>query len=160
MRIHREWGSVRIELGPLWLIRCARHPSGRRTLDHPNAWMVVWRRGLPEWTATTSGRWETLPALLENLARDEFDWRGRREPIVERADEDEPDKVRLLQAFAPIACFKCNHPDARKARAEIVMIIRAIRQREPLPQGDLPVNCCRRQAEQCGESQNHEAPQV
>ncbi|PWT77744.1 MAG: hypothetical protein C5B58_16345 [Acidobacteria bacterium] len=40
MRIHREWGSLRIELGSLWLIRCAP--------EHPNRWMVVWRRGLPE----------------------------------------------------------------------------------------------------------------
>jgi hypothetical protein len=136
MRIHRECGSVRIELGPLSLTWCAP--------GHSNRWMIAWRRGLPEWDATTSGRWKTLPALPENLAHEEFDWRGRREPIVERADEDEPDKVRLLQAFAPLACFRCDHPDAPKARKEIVAIIRAIRQREPLPQDDLPMNCCRR----------------
>jgi hypothetical protein len=45
MRIHREWGSVRIELGPLWLIRCAP--------GHPNKLMRVWRRGLPEWNPRT-----------------------------------------------------------------------------------------------------------
>src|SRR5262245_31165227 len=45
-------------------------------------------RALPEWDPTTSGQWKTLPALPENLAREEFDWRGRREPIVERADEE------------------------------------------------------------------------
>ena len=56
MRIHREHGSVRIELGRLWLIRCARYPSGRRTLDHPNAWMLVWRRKLPEWNPAT--KWQ------------------------------------------------------------------------------------------------------
>src|SRR5215831_10284547 len=56
MRLHREWGSVRIELGRLWLIRCARHPSGRRTLDHPNAWMTCWRRKLPEWDPAT--KWQ------------------------------------------------------------------------------------------------------
>ena len=136
MRIHREWGSVRIELGPLWLIRCARHPSGRRTLDHPNAWMIVWRRGLPEWDPKTSGQWKTLPARLTEADRREFG--------VERADEDEPDKVRLLQAFAPTADFQCDRPDAPKARKEIVAIIRAIRHREPLRpldiEGDLPAN--------------------
>src|SRR6516164_84735 len=36
-----------------------------------------------------------------------------------------------------------THPNAPKARRELVAIIRAIRQREPLPQGDLPMNCCR-----------------
>jgi hypothetical protein len=138
MRIHREWGSVRIELGPLWLIRCARHPSGRRTLDHPNAWMIVWRRGLPEWDPKTSGQWKTLPARLTEADRREFG--------VERADADEPDKVRLLHAFAPIACFRCNHSDAPRARKEIVEIIRAIRQLEPLPRPPgMPVNCCRQQ---------------
>jgi hypothetical protein len=137
MRVHREHGSVRIELGRLWLIRCARHPSGRRTLDHPNAWMLVWRRGLPEWDATTSGRWKTLPSKLTEADRHVFG--------VERAGEDEPDKVRLLQAFAPTACFQCDHPDAPKARKEIVEIIRAIRHRKPL-EGDLPVNCCHRLA--------------
>jgi hypothetical protein len=104
--------------------------------------MIIWRRGLPEWDATTSGQWQTLPALPENLA-DEFDWRGRREPVVERPDEDEPDKVRLLEAFAPVTCFRCNHANADTARQEVVDIIGRIRRREPLPQDDLPVSCCR-----------------
>jgi hypothetical protein len=90
VRIHRE-------LGRLWLIRCARHPSGKRTLDHPNAWMVVWRRGLPEWDPTTSGRWKTLPAKLDEADRREF--------AVERADENEPEKIQLLERFAPRALF-------------------------------------------------------
>jgi hypothetical protein len=72
--------------------------------------MIVWRRGLPEWDPTTSGRWKTLPARLTEADRREFG--------VERADEDEPDKVRLLQAFAPTACFQCDHDDAPKARKE------------------------------------------
>ena len=126
-RIHHERGSVRIKLGRLWLIRCA--------LKHPNRWMIAWRRGLPEWDPTTSGRWKTLPTRLTEADRREFG--------VERAGDDEPDKVRLLEAFAPLACFQCNHPNALKARREIIEIIRAIRHREPL-QGDLPVNCCRR----------------
>jgi hypothetical protein len=46
---HPTWGAVWIDIGRLRLIRCARHPSGRRTLDHPNAWMICWRRKLPEW---------------------------------------------------------------------------------------------------------------
>jgi len=53
---HPTWGAVWIDFGRLRLIRCARHPSGRRTLDHPNAWMIVWRRGLPEWDPQT--KWE------------------------------------------------------------------------------------------------------
>ena len=128
MRIHREWGSVRIEIGRLWLIRCAP--------GHPNKCMIVWRTGLPEWDPTTSGRCKTLPARLTEADRREFG--------VERADEDEPDKVRLLQAFAPTAGFQCDRPDAPKARKEIVAIIRAIRHREPLRpldiEGDLPAN--------------------
>jgi hypothetical protein len=87
------------------------------------------------------GRWKTLPAKLTKADRREFG--------VERADEDEPDKVRLLHAFAPLACFRCDHSDAPAARKEIVEIIRAIRHRKPLPrpsdiEGDLPVNCCGR----------------
>jgi hypothetical protein len=141
---HPTWGATWIDLGRLRLIRCARHPSGRRTLDHPNAWMIIWRRRLPEWDPATSGHRETLPARLTEADRREFG--------VERADENEPDRVRRLQAFAPTACFQCDHPGAPKARKELVEIIRAIRHREPLPQppdleGDLPVNCCRRQTE-------------
>lgn len=136
---HPTWGSVRIELGRLWLIWCAPdRPStaGHPNIPgHPNKWMVVWRRGLPEWDPTT--RWKTLPAKLTETDRRVFG--------IERADEDEPDKVRLLQAFAPLACFQCDHLDAPKARKEIVEIIRAIRHREPLPQGNLPLNCCARE---------------
>jgi hypothetical protein len=142
MRIHRESGSVRIEIGRLWLIWCApdrpsisgysgEHPN---IPGHPNRWMIVWR----EWDPTT--RWETLPARLTEADRRVFG--------VERADEDEPDKVRLLEAFAPVSCFECDHPTAPKARKEIVASIRAIRHREllrpPDIEGDLPANCCRR----------------
>jgi len=158
MRIHREWGSARIELGPLWLIRCAP--------GHLSKWMIVWRTGLPEFgffAHMTREEWFRLPKeVRQRWWRDHGygpssgrygdvrsplpDWWVPTQDIVERADEDEPDKVRLLAAFAPVACFKCDHPDARKARAEIIAIIRAIRQREPLPaRDDLPVNCCRRQ---------------
>src|SRR5262249_21573407 len=147
IRIHREWGSVRIEIGRLWLVWCASdrpcisgYPGEHPNIPgHPNTWMIVWRRALPERNPTTHGK--TLPARLTKADRREFG--------VERADEDEPDKVRLLEAFAPIACFRCDHADASKARQEIVTIIRAIRQREPLPRppntaGDPPVNCCHR----------------
>jgi len=88
--------------------------------------MIVWRRRQPEWDPTTSGRWKTLPARLTEADRREFG--------VERADENEPDKVRLLEAFAPTECFRCKHPDAPKVRKEIVEIIRAIRHREQLPE--------------------------
>src|SRR5262249_37244075 len=124
-------------LGRLRLIRCARHPSGRRTLDHPNAWMLVWRRGLPEYDWATAGQWKTLPANLTDADQREFG--------IERADADEPDRISLLKANAPLECFECSNPEAPKARKEIVAIIRAIRHGEPLPQGDLPMNCCRRQ---------------
>ena len=145
MRIHREWGSVRIELGRLWLVWCAperpcisgypgEHPN---IPGHPNRWMIIWRTKSPEWDLA-SGRWKTLPAKLDEADRREFG--------IERADGDEPDKVRLLHAFAPIACFRCNHSDAPRARKEIVEIIRAIRQLEPLPRPPgMPVNCCRQQ---------------
>src|SRR5262245_10535172 len=154
MRIHREWGSVRLELGPLWLIWCApdrpNTPGHPNIPGHPNRWMIVWRRGLPEWNPGPPRRWKTLPAKLTEADRRDFG--------VERADEDEPDKVRLLQAFAPLACFQCDHPDAPKARKEIIEIIRAIRHREPLPRppdiaGDLPVNCCRRPADKVTDSE-------
>jgi hypothetical protein len=53
-RIHREHGSTRLELGRLWLIWCAGPQPG--SLGHPNKWMIVWRRGLPEWDPRT--KWE------------------------------------------------------------------------------------------------------
>jgi hypothetical protein len=60
MRIHREWGSVRIELGRLWLIWCAPDrpsTSGHPNIaGHPNKWMIVWRRTLPEWDPKT--KWQ------------------------------------------------------------------------------------------------------
>jgi len=100
--------------------------------------MIVWRRRLPEWDPTTSGRWKTLPAKLDEADKRVFEF--------VREDPDEPEKLRQLRAHAPTACFTCDHPNAARARKEIVEIIRAIRQREPLPQGDLPVNCCRRES--------------
>jgi hypothetical protein len=48
LRIHREHGATRLELGRLWLVRCAP--------EHPNRWMIVWRRGLPEWDSRT--KWQ------------------------------------------------------------------------------------------------------
>src|SRR6516225_2792274 len=127
-------GAACLQLGPLCCIRCAP--------KHPNRWMVVWQRKLPEWDPTTSGHWKTLPAKLTEADRREFG--------VERADEDEPDKVRLLEAFAPLTCFQCDHSNAPKARKEIVEIIRAIRQRESLSarpsdvERNLPTTCCHR----------------
>src|SRR5262249_41478973 len=111
---------------------------------HPNVWMIVWRRNLPEFDPTTGGQWNTS-ALRKAVFNTKLTEADRREFGPERVDEDEPNKVRLLEAFAPLACFQCNHPNAHKARQEIVATIRAIRQREPLPQSDLPMNCCRRE---------------
>jgi hypothetical protein len=96
--------------------------------------MVVWRRAVPEWIPGPPGRWKTLPAHLTEADQREFG--------IERADEDEAEKVRLLQAYAPVWCLQCEHPNAPQARKEIVKIIRAIRCREPLPQSPLPKTCC------------------
>jgi hypothetical protein len=41
MRIHRERGAVRIDLGSMV----------RR--EHPNRWTIAWRRKLPEWDPRT-----------------------------------------------------------------------------------------------------------
>jgi len=69
-RIHREWGAVWIDIGRLRLIWCARHPSGKRTLNHPNKWMLVWRRGQPEWDRAG---WERLRQLRLAIGHAEGD---------------------------------------------------------------------------------------
>lgn len=48
-----------------------------------------------------------------------------------------------------LPCFKCEHPEAWKARKEIIEIVRAFRHGLPLPPppdraGDLPIACCLR----------------
>jgi hypothetical protein len=48
LRIRREAGATRIELGRLWFIRCAP--------KHPNKWMLVWRTG-PEWDREALEEW-------------------------------------------------------------------------------------------------------
>jgi hypothetical protein len=57
MRIHRERGATRLELGRLWFIWCAPDrpstPGHPNIAGRPNKWMIVWRRGLPEWDPTT-----------------------------------------------------------------------------------------------------------
>jgi hypothetical protein len=49
------WGAVWLEVGRLRLIRCA--PARQGSPGHPNSWMIVWRRGLPEWDRQS---WERL----------------------------------------------------------------------------------------------------
>jgi hypothetical protein len=150
---HPTWSAVWFDLGRLRLIRCAPDRpsvSGYRG-EHPNipgsnTWMICWRRRLPEFDPATQGQWKTS-AARKAILNSKLTEADRREFGIERADEDEPDKVRLLEAFAPTECFWCEHATAPAARREIVGIIRAIRHREPLPQGDLPVNCCRRMKE-------------
>jgi hypothetical protein len=44
---HPTWGATWLDLGRLRLIWCAP--------GHPNAWMIIWRRKLPEWNP---GQWE------------------------------------------------------------------------------------------------------
>jgi|SRR5215472_13971000 len=137
---HPTFGAVWLDIGRLRLIWCApSRPSVSGYPDipgHPNKWMIVWRRRLPEYVPGPPRRWKPLPAKLDEADRREF--------AVERADPDEPEKIRLLERFAPIACFQCDHSNAAKARKEIVEIIRAIRQREQLPDNS-PMNCCRQQ---------------
>ena len=53
MRIHHEHGSLRIELGPLSLTRCAP--------GHPSCWMIAWRRELPEWDPRTKWKGNEKP---------------------------------------------------------------------------------------------------
>ena len=148
------WGAVWIDLGPLRLIRCAGPRPG--SPGHPNKWMISWRRRLPEWNSESYARLHRTYPTEE--ARHEYFRRlfppclteaDRRKFGVERADGDEQERVRLLQAFAPLACFQCKHPDAPKARKEIVETIRTIRQRESLPARpqDVPENCCFRQGD-------------
>jgi hypothetical protein len=94
--------------------------------------MLVWRRNQPEFDPTTKGRWKTLPAKLTDADRRDFG--------VEREDEDAPSKAALLERFAPLDWFRCGSPEARKSRKELVAIIRAIRERRPLPPHE---SCCR-----------------
>jgi hypothetical protein len=52
--IHREHRATRLELGRLWFIRCASNrpsefPGHPDIHGHPNVWMIMWRRRLPEW---------------------------------------------------------------------------------------------------------------
>ena len=145
---HPRWGAVWIDIGRLRLIWCAPDrpstPGHPNIPGHPNKWMIVWRRKLPEFDLVTAGQWKTS-ADRKAVFSTKLTEADQREFGVERADKDEPDKVRLLRAFAPLACFQCDHSDAPKARKEIVELIQAIRHREPLPQGDLPVHCCRRE---------------
>jgi hypothetical protein len=125
-------GDVRLEFGCLWFVWCASD----RLSGHPNRWMIVWRRGIPEFNPTT--KWKTRPPKFVGVDHLDF---------PTRADADEPYRVDLIKRLAPIACFRCDHPDAPKARKEAVAIVKAIRDRKPLSdaEGDLPVNCCRRQ---------------
>jgi hypothetical protein len=57
---HPTWGAAWLDLGRLRLIRCA--PA------HPNRWMIVWRRKLPEWNrAQWERRHEHAEADLQYL---------------------------------------------------------------------------------------------
>lgn len=92
-RIHREWGATRLELGRLWLIRCA--PNRPNTLGHPpiaghpNVWMIVWRRRLPEWNRdsyeglhrtykTEEERHAYFAAKFPRVKEPNVTWRGER----------------------------------------------------------------------------------
>jgi hypothetical protein len=72
-----EAGAMRLELGRLWLIWCTPDrpstPGHPNIPGHPNKWMIVWRRGVPEWDSKTkwagSGKpglyWKECSARLE-----------------------------------------------------------------------------------------------
>src|SRR6266496_1804270 len=50
---HPTWGATWFTLGRLWFIWCVPNrpssPGHPPIWGHPNKWMVVWRRKLPEW---------------------------------------------------------------------------------------------------------------
>jgi hypothetical protein len=45
--------SKPLHVGRLWLLWCA--------LRHPNRWMIVWQRGLPEWDSRTKWKGSDKP---------------------------------------------------------------------------------------------------
>ena|SRR5215471_5637939 len=49
LAVQCEHGATRLEFGRLWFVWCAPAPANSRAAGHPNKWMIVWRRGLPEW---------------------------------------------------------------------------------------------------------------
>jgi hypothetical protein len=90
---HPTWGATWIDLGSLRLIWCApsihnetlRDKEGRvfpnTIAGHPNVWMIVWRRKLPEW--------------------DQESWERRRRPhltLEARAAAREKDERRAAEA--------------------------------------------------------------
>ena len=90
-RIHREQGATRLELGRLWFIRCAPNrpsefPGHPDIHGHPNVWMIVWRRRLPEWDRDSyeriikpmsrEERHRYFAAKFPRIKEPDVDWRG------------------------------------------------------------------------------------
>jgi len=91
--IHREDRAVRLELGRLWFIRCAPNrpstPGHPPIAGHPNVWMIVWRRRLPEWDPksyawlhqtykTEAERHAYFAAKFPRVKEPNVTWRGER----------------------------------------------------------------------------------
>lgn len=91
-RIHREGSALRFELGRLWLIRCAP--------GHPNRWMIVWRRGLPEWDRESHGRLKAARAVTpeEQKIKDE-EYAAEARATAEREAAADPAQAARLRAI-------------------------------------------------------------
>jgi hypothetical protein len=61
-------GAVWLELGRLRLIWCA--PPRPGSLGHPNKWMLVWRRRLPEWDRKTQGQYVFTGEVIPDGEKD------------------------------------------------------------------------------------------
>jgi hypothetical protein len=110
---HPSWGSLRIEIGRLWLIRCApdrpNSPGHPPIPGHPHKWMIVWHRNLPEWNRRS---YEFLQCMSKSAREEYF------AALFPRIDKDVPDKLivnkpqdpdrDLAAAFPPIARLACD----------------------------------------------------
>ena len=73
--------------------------------------------------------------------------RNRSEEMTTRIDFDDDTYDEEIEEF--LRCFRCDHPNAKKARREITSILVAINHGWPIPpqpdiEGLLPANCCKR----------------
>ena len=110
-RIHREHGAVRLELGRLWFIWCARDrpssPGHPNIPGHPTKWMIVWRRGLPEWNPRTKWKGSDAPGPY---------WRGC-EARLQRKRGVDPEDARCR--FPNCDDLGCLHHLSEQKRAEL-----------------------------------------
>jgi len=109
---HPTWGATWIDLGRLRLIWCAS--------KHPNRWMIVWRRGLPELRQHAMTDAPELPSWFElPLKARRWCWR---ETDYGRLPWSPEFKARLLQSLSAAQLEAENArskiaTDATRARA-------------------------------------------